>query len=576
MKSSKDNQKPNIRPYVRQIYRGNAFCLVAVFVGLLIETGLSLIVSWLLQQIVDLIGGQETGFTLVNLLLISLASLAGLAITCLISYVFKPRLITRGMAQYREFVLERLTQKGIATFSSEGSAIYLSALTNDLPVIEKGYISGILTLMSAIPLFAGALLLMLWYSPLLTLIAIGLSLLPLIASILTGNRMGALEKGVSDQNEQYTATIKDCIGGFSVIKAFRSEAQILRILKNRIIALSGAKCREERLRIVITTMGEMAGVITQMGVFFVAAYLALSGKGITAGTAVIFLQLMNYVLHPIGVIPTCLADRQAAKALVEKIAEALEENVRTEGTREEITLDRGIEICDLSFGYEEDRDVLTDIDCTLKAGKKYALVGTSGSGKSTLLSLLMASHRDYRGKILIDGRDLHTVNSADLYEAVSIIQQSVFVFNATIRDNITMFRPFEEEQIERAIRLSGLSSVIDQKGADFLCGENGNGLSGGEKQRISIARCLLQNARMLLVDEATAALDAATAYQVTSAILGLEDMTAVVVTHTLDESLLGQYDRIFALKNGRIVEEGSFDELIEKKGYFYSLFTVSQ
>ncbi len=150
------------------------------------------------------------------------------------------------------------------------------------------------------------------------------------------------------------------------------------------------------------------------------------------------------------------------------------------------------------------------------------------------------------------------------------------MFNATIKDNITMFREFPEEQIHEAIRLSGLSMLVEEKGEGYLCGENGSGLSGGEKQRISIARSLLKKSQVLLVDEATAALDAETAYQVSGAILGLEGVTSIVVTHALDEGLLKQYDGIITLKNGAIVESGTFEELIAEKGYFYSLFTISQ
>ena len=139
-----------------------------------------------------------------------------------------------------------------------------------------------------------------------------------------------------------------------------------------------------------------------------------------------------------------------------------------------------------------------------------------------------------------------------------------------------MFRDFPEEQIDEAIRLSGLSALIGEKGADYLCGENGSGLSGGEKQRISIARSLLKKSQVLLVDEATAALDAETAYHVSDAILNLKGVTGIVVTHSLEEGLLKQYDGIITLKNGSIVESGTFDELIAERGYFYSLFTVSQ
>ena len=139
-----------------------------------------------------------------------------------------------------------------------------------------------------------------------------------------------------------------------------------------------------------------------------------------------------------------------------------------------------------------------------------------------------------------------------------------------------MFRDFEPEEVERAISLSGLSALIAERGADFKCGENGSGLSGGERQRISIARCLIRKTPVLLVDEATAALDAETAFQVSSSILELDGLTRIVVTHSLDEALLKKYDSVLVLKNGAVEERGTFDELMDKKGYFYSLFTVSQ
>ena len=175
-----------------------------------------------------------------------------------------------------------------------------------------------------------------------------------------------------------------------------------------------------------------------------------------------------------------------------------------------------------------------------------------------------------------DGKELRNVSSHSLYEVISIIQQNVFIFNSTIKDNITMFRDFEPEEVERAISLSGLSTLIAERGADFKCGENGSGLSGGERQRISIARCLLRKTPVLLVDEATAALDAETAFQVSSSILELDGLTRIVVTHSLDEALLKKYDSVLVLKNGAVEESGTFDELMDKKGYFYSLFTVSQ
>jgi ATP-binding cassette subfamily B protein len=159
---------------------------------------------------------------------------------------------------------------------------------------------------------------------------------------------------------------------------------------------------------------------------------------------------------------------------------------------------------------------------------------------------------------------------------MSVVQQNVFVFNASIRDNVSMFREFPQEALDEAIRRAHLRELLDARGADYLCGESGKGLSGGEKQRVSIARSLLKKSSVLLVDEATAALDMRTAHQVSSDILDLTGMTRIVVTHSLEEALLRRYDGIFVLKNGTLAESGSFDELMQRKGYFYALFTVAQ
>ena len=139
-----------------------------------------------------------------------------------------------------------------------------------------------------------------------------------------------------------------------------------------------------------------------------------------------------------------------------------------------------------------------------------------------------------------------------------------------------MFKQFPAEDVDNAIRLSGLSELVEQRGNGYLCGENGNALSGGEKQRISIARALLKKSQVLLVDEATASLDKETAHKVSSSILSLDGITVIEVTHTLSEPILSKYDEILTLKNGSLIESGSFVELMDKKGYFYSLFTVSQ
>ena len=570
------SRKEKLRPYVRQFYRGNGWRFVLAVAQTVLLTAANLMISWLIQQIIDLTTGADTGFTLSQILVLTVAALGLEILAFAFAYHAKPKLIARGIGQYQEYVFSQLCKKGISAFSGENTSLYISALSNDSTAIETNYLANIFVVLDSAVLCAGALALMFYYSPLLTVISVGLSLMPLLASLLTGNLVAKAEKQVSDRNEAYMTTLKDSLVGFSVIKSFRAESQMRRLFAEKVREVSDAKCLRRKMSILVQMLSVSAGSIVQFGVFLIGAYLSLSGTGLSAGTVLVFVQLLNFVIQPVGSITQALAECKAARALMEKAADALAENIRQEGTAVKTELRSGITLRDLSFAYEPEKPILRGLNVTFEVGKSYAVVGASGSGKSTLLNLLMASDPSYTGSICFDGTELRQLSGEALYGMVSVIQQNVFIFNASIRDNITMFSDFPRDAVDRAIEMSGLSALIEARGEDYLCGENGSGLSGGEKQRISIARSLLKQSQVLLVDEATAALDARTAYQVSSAILDLSGLTRIVVTHALDEALLKRYDCILTLKNGSIAEAGTFDRLMENKGYFYSLYTVAQ
>ena len=568
--------KPLKKQLEAQFYHKNipALCL-AVFSSL-IGGSLNLIVSWLMMQLIDAASGVPGTLPIGTLAMLS----GGFVVLCiavfLLEYISMPRYIERAMLQYKNFAFRKLTEKGISSFRDESTATYLSALTNDSTSIETDYLGQQMALISKVFTFAGALVMMLWYSPLLTAIAAGVTILPLIASLLTGSRIEAAERRVSDRNRSFTAALSDCLAGFSVVKSFKAEKEIFKLFAENNRALEGEKFSKRRIKTIVGMIGSVTGVIAQLGVFLIGSYFALSGYGLTPGVVIIFVNLMNFMISPIAELPGLLASRKAARGLIDKLATALESNPVSEGTSELTHLARGIRLENVSFGYDDSKEVLHGISAFFDAGKAYAVVGASGSGKSTMLNLLTAAAGNYRGNILIDDTELGSITSESLYELISVIQQNVFIFNASIRDNVTMFRSFPEQEIEDAISHAHLKALIAERGDGYLCGENGKGLSGGEKQRISIARSLLKKSSVLLADEATASLDAQTAHQVASDILDLDGITRIVVTHGLEESLLHRYDGIVVLKDGRIEESGSFDELMERKGYFHALFTVSQ
>ena len=213
----------------------------------------------------------------------------------------------------------------------------------------------------------------------------------------------------------------------------------------------------------------------------------------------------------------------------------------------------------------------------IETGKKYVIVGESGGGKSTLLKLLLRYYDDYEGQMFLDDIEFNKIKPDRWFDITSIIQQNVFIFNGTIKDNIVLYKDYSDEKLNKAIRDSGLEKLIEKlpDGINTLVGEGGNNLSGGEKQRISIARALIRDNSVLALDEATSSLDNNTAYSIENTILNLENVTCFVITHKLIKNLLTKYDQIIVMKNGQVKGIGTFEQLINENEYFNKLYNLS-
>ncbi|MBP3038670.1 ABC transporter ATP-binding protein [Bacillaceae bacterium Marseille-Q3522] len=554
-------------------YYKNKALFFSSIILVMIAQCLSLGSAYLLQILLDAANGNDIT-KLVHILILAAGFFIALFIIQMLLKKARCAFVKRAMIQYKEKAFDEITKKNISSFVRENTSNYLSVLTNDATSIENNYLYGTFKIISMCTSFIGAVLLMLWYNWIMTIVVLVLCVLPIAMYFLIGEKMVNMEKGISNKNEKFVRAMKDLLGGFAVIKSFQAEKQAMKLFQKENDALEDLKYKRKNTEGTINIISGEIGFFLQVGVFLFGAYLSIKGF-ITAGVVIAFVQLMNNVMDPIQNLPTLMANKKAAKALIDKFTIYASNNVVEDGQEVIDNIGAGITFQKVFFAYKDDNHVLKDIHLTIDTGKSYAIVGGSGSGKSTLLSLLLGSYVNYKGQIHIGDKELRSIKNDCLSNLISIVQQNVFIFDSTILDNITMFKEFDNELIKHVVRLSGLEKLIQEKGYNYQCGENGVKLSGGERQRISIARCLLKNTAVLLMDEATAALDAETGNNVLSQILEIEGLTRIVITHNLEESILRRFDEIFVLRNGIVVEQGSFAELIDLKKYFYSLFNVT-
>lgn len=548
-----------------------------LFLALTIADGLAnLVISILLKEITDTAASRSPE----QILRVCLRTAAALIVISVLSaalYYAKSSFLKHAVTGYKREIMNRILTTGGFWHVPENSGLYLSSLTNDIFVIETDYLQGLAEIISNLLFFAAALCIMIWYSPHLTAASICLMLLPIVISALSGQKLEREVQKVSDQNAAFVKRIQDILKGFSVIKSFHAEKMIEKIYAEENHSLEQAKYRKHITEGRINLWSALGSVSSQLGIFLIGAWLAAAGKGITAGTLIAFVSLLGQLANPISCLPGLIASRTAAGALIAKTEKlTLQKNpappdhsVRITGPIHTISLEH------VSYSYG-DCEALKNISLQFHQGKSYAIAGESGSGKTTLLHLIMAGRNDYSGLITYNGINAHAVDKESVINGISEIPQNVFLFDAAIRDNVTMFQEFPERRVTEAMKKAGLAELIRRKGSGYLCGEGGCRLSGGEKQRISIARCFLKEASVLIADEASAALDSETSFQIMNEILQMKDLTRIVVSHSMNQSLLKQYDQIIVMKNGRVQEVGGFEELMGRKGYFYSLYCIER
>lgn len=528
--------------------------------------------DFMMGFIVDIFSNGETE-KFVPIILASIFLIILLFVTEYIDGYVMSSYIKNTVNYLRCDIFTKILNKDMKDFSLDNSGKYISILYNDIKIIEDSLLNNIFLVISSFISFIISLLFLFSISPSIVIFIVIFGILGFVIPNALSKKLIIEKNNYSHNLEEITSVTKDLFSGFEVIKGFNIGSKINTIFKNSSNTVESTKKKCSILESIIKGFSLSFSVTVYLGVLILGGYLMYKGE-ISVGTAIIIIQLSTHIVGPVKTSISLINQIKSVSLIADKIDEILYDSCED---IEEISLpkfENSIEIKNLDFSYTNDRKALNNINLTFEKNKKYAIVGESGCGKSTLIKLLMRYYKDYNGDILIDNKDIHKIFSNDLYKNMSMIQQNVFMFDDSIKENIKLFANYSDEEVLSICDRSGLSNLISRlpDGINSLVGENGNKLSGGEKQRIAIARSLINNTKILILDESTSALDNETAYNLESSLLSINDLTLIVVTHKLIKNILLNYDEIIVMKDGMVIEKGSFDYLISLKGYFYSLY----
>ena len=492
-----------------------------------------------------------------------------------ISLRLRNKLVRQIMSRYKNKVFKSILDRDYREFSKEKSGKFISILTENMKKIEQDYLHQYFNISKNISLMIFSLVAMFIGNWFLTLLVIIASIIPMMISGFIGQKSTSLQNSSMIADQKYLAKVKDILAGFLVIKSFNVKEAIRQDYKNESEKLDEIYFIKGKFDVLSNVISQLSGMIVFLVAFGGGMYLVFGGHT-TIGSVTAIVQLVNFVVMPLNEIGMGMSKFREGQATLNsfEVKDVIE--LQTGKTKE--YFDDVISFSNVDFSYPNaEEKIFNHLSLQIKKGEKIAIVGMSGSGKSTLLNLLLRFYDVTSGYISIDNQDLQAISAESLYNLMTIVQQDVYIFDDTLKANITLSQSFTEDDIKKAVQQSGLESYIleNELGLQTSCGENGSNLSGGERQRLSIARALIRKTPILLLDEATSSLDNKVTTEIENSILEIQDLTVLVVTHKLNKSMLKKYNRILFMKNGVIVEDGSFDNLMDRKGEFYKLLELS-
>ena len=559
---------------MKQLIKGHKKFYYAFIIFNMLVPLINIAFAYSIKGIIDS-GLSQNRKALTEAVLVGVAVIFAYAGLNFISLRLRNKFVRGIMSRYKNKVFQSILDKDYREFSKDKSGKYISILTENMRKIEQDYLYQYFNISKNFSLMIFSLIAMFIGNWFLTLLVIIASIIPMIISGVIGQKLASLQNSAIIADQKYLAKIKDILAGFLVIKSFNIKEAIRQDYNYESKKLDEIYYIKGKLDVLASVISQLSGMIVFLVAFGGGMYLVFDDHT-TIGSVTAIVQLVNFVVMPLNEIGMGISKFREGQVTLNsfEVKDAVE--LQT-GKRKEY-FDDVISFSNIDFSYPNaEEKIFNNLSLDIQKGEKIVIVGMSGSGKSTLLNLLLRFYDVTSGNISIDNQDLQYISSESLYNLITVVQQDVYIFDDTLSANITLNQPFSEDDIKQAVQQSGLENYIleNELGLQTLCGENGANLSGGQKQRLSIARALIRKTPILLLDEATSSLDNQVTTEIENSILKIRDLTTLVVTHKLNETLLKKYDRILFMKDGVIVEDGSFDDLIYKEGEFYKLFGLS-